>query len=127
MSDQSSPAVSAEAAAIHSAIRSFIDATNRGDAAGILYAFKNDAVVNDQLIEYSGTAAITRWIQGELIALNVRIIPENAQPRDTGMIVTARVKGDFDGFGLPEPLILSFYFSTSGEKIDQLIILRKDL
>jgi hypothetical protein len=39
-------------------------------------------------------------------------------------LVTAHVDGLFDKRGLPDPLVLAFYFSFSGNKIVQLIILR---
>jgi hypothetical protein len=39
-------------------------------------------------------------------------------------IVTAHVGGLFDKRGLPDPLVLAFYFSSYDNKIVQLIILR---
>jgi hypothetical protein len=39
-------------------------------------------------------------------------------------IVTANVDGDYDKRGLPDPLVLAFYFSAYGDRIVQLIILR---
>jgi hypothetical protein len=39
-------------------------------------------------------------------------------------IVTANIDGDFDKRGLPEPLVLAFYFTPHDEQIVQLIILR---
>jgi hypothetical protein len=41
-------------------------------------------------------------------------------------IVTPHVDGDYDATGLPDPLVLSFYFSVHGGKIVQLIILRNE-
>ncbi len=41
-------------------------------------------------------------------------------------IVAANVDGEFDKQGLPDPLVLSFYFTIYGEKIVQLIILRNE-
>jgi hypothetical protein len=39
-------------------------------------------------------------------------------------IVTANVDGSFDKRGLPEPLVLAFYFTPHDDRIVQLIILR---
>jgi hypothetical protein len=41
-------------------------------------------------------------------------------------IVTANVDGDCDKRGLPDPLVLTFYFSAHRDKIVQLIILRNE-
>ena len=42
--------------------------------------------------------------------------------RGNSVAVTANVDGDFDKTGLPTPLVLTFYFSVSAERIVQLII-----
>jgi hypothetical protein len=39
-------------------------------------------------------------------------------------IVTANIDGSFDKRGLPEPLVLAFYFTLHDDQIVQLIILR---
>jgi len=41
-------------------------------------------------------------------------------------IVTANVDSDYDKCGLPDPLVLTFYFSAYQDKIVQLIILRNE-
>jgi hypothetical protein len=41
------------------------------------------------------------------------------------VIVTANINGNFDGRGLPDPLVLAFYFSAPGLRIVQLIALPK--
>ncbi len=43
------------------------------------------------------------------------------------VIITANINGDFDRRGLPDPLLLTFYFSASRDKIVLLIILRNQL
>jgi hypothetical protein len=40
------------------------------------------------------------------------------------LIVTADVDGNFDKRGLPDPLVLAFYFTPNNDLIIQLIILR---
>jgi hypothetical protein len=39
------------------------------------------------------------------------------------LIVTAKLDGNYDKSGLPDPLILTFYFTLRGNKITKLIIL----
>ena len=39
-------------------------------------------------------------------------------------IVSANVDGNFDKRGLPDPLVLAFYFTPNDDRIVQLIILR---
>jgi hypothetical protein len=39
-------------------------------------------------------------------------------------IVTANVDGNYDKRGLPDPLVLAFYFTAKSDLIVQLIILR---
>jgi hypothetical protein len=39
-------------------------------------------------------------------------------------IVTASVDGNYDKRGLPDPLVLAFYFTAQSDSITQLIILR---
>ena len=39
-------------------------------------------------------------------------------------IVTANVDGNYDKRGLPDPLVLAFYFTAQSDLIVQLIILR---
>jgi hypothetical protein len=40
------------------------------------------------------------------------------------VIVTANVDGKYDKRGMPDPLVLAFYFTPHGDRIVQLIILR---
>jgi hypothetical protein len=46
----------------------------------------------------------------------------DARPHHGDFIVSAAVDGDYDKTGLPDPLILTFYFSLAGDKISRLII-----
>ena len=42
----------------------------------------------------------------------------------SNFIVTANVDGNYDKRGLPDPLVLAFYFTAQSDLIVQLIILR---
>jgi hypothetical protein len=70
-------------------------------------AFASDALVNDIQREFWGPDAIRRWADREIIG---------------DVIVSAAVDGDYDKTGLPDPLVLTFYFSLDGGQISRLII-----
>ncbi len=93
-------------------------------ADGLLATFADDALVNDQLRDYWGKPAIREWaardIIGERLTMRVVKIVEHYGH----FIVTANIDGNYDKRGLPDPLVLAFYFSAYGERIIQLIILR---
>lgn len=105
-------------------VGAYIRATNQSDLGALLEGFVEDALVNDQLIDYWGKDAIAVWaardIIGEQLTLDVVEIVQHYE----NSIVTAHVDGLFDKRGLPDPLVLTFYFSFFDEKIVQLIILR---
>lgn len=105
-------------------IATYVEATNRSDLERLLSIFVDDALVNDQLCDYWGKTAIRAWAQqdiiGEKMTMNVTLIVEHYG----NFIVTANIDGDFDKRGLPDPLVLAFYFTPNGDKITQLIILR---
>ena len=42
------------------------------------------------------------------------------------VVVSANINGNLDTRGLPDPLVLSFYFSAPDDKIVLLIILRNE-
>ena len=61
-----------------------------------------------------------RSIVGERLTMNVvKVINHYGN-----FIVTANVDGDYDKRGLPDPLVLAFYFTPQSDLIVQLIILR---
>lgn len=105
-------------------VADFVNATNACSLSELVAIFAEDAIVNDQLQEHSGRAAISEWAEREIIADRVTIFVVSAIEHHGGSIVTAHVDGDFDKRGLPEPLVLTFYFSSECGKITQLIILR---
>lgn len=104
----------------------YVEAGNAGRPDALLDAFADDAVVNDQLREHWNRPAIAEWAKREIIAPKLTMHVERAVTRYDQTILTAIVDGDFDKRGLPDPLVLTFYFSTRGEKIVQLLILRNE-
>lgn len=105
-------------------IDDFFTALNDEDLAGVVRGFASDAVINDQMQELSGIEEIIRWAEQDIIGFHVRAAILYIRLRSSGAIVSAKITGDFDAPGLPEPLIMLFYFVLSDNLIDQLIILR---
>ena len=102
----------------------YVEATNGFDLERLVATFADDALVNDQLRDYWGKPAIREWarrdIIGERLTMNVTKVIDHRG----NFIVTANVDGDFDKRGLPDPLVIAFYFTVQSDLIVQLIILR---
>ena len=105
-------------------VAAYVAATNAFDLDRLLATFADDALVNDQLRDYWGKTAIREWAErdiiGERLTMNVVGVIEHYG----NLILTANIDGDFDKRGLPEPLVLAFYFTPHDDQIVQLIILR---
>lgn len=89
-----------------------------------MVTFADDALVNDQLRDYWGKAAIRRWAERDIIGERLTIAVTKVVKHDDNFIVTANIDGNFDKRGLPDPLVLAFYFTPRTDRIIQLIILR---
>ena len=86
--------------------------------------FVDDALVNDQLRDYWGKQAIREWAERDIIGDRMTLSVIEVVEHYGNFIVTASVDGDFDKRGLPDPLVLCFYFTPHKGRIAQLIILR---
>lgn len=104
-------------------VAAYIRATNTFNLDALLVTFAEDALVNDQLRDFWGKAAIKHWAEKEIIGDRVTMYVANVVKHYDEIIVTAHVDGEYDKRGLPEPLVLAFYFSLREDKITQLIIL----
>jgi hypothetical protein len=86
--------------------------------------FAEDALVNDRLRDYWGKPTIGEWakrdIIGERLTMNLTKVINHYE----SFIVTANVDGNYDKRGLPDPLVLAFYFNAQSDLIVQLILLR---
>jgi len=105
-------------------VTAYIQAVNTFDLDAFLATFADDALVNDQLRDHWGKPAIREWAAREVIGDRLTIYVVKVVEHYGHAIVTAHVDGDYDARGMPDPLVLSFYFSARGDKIVQLIILR---
>jgi len=89
-----------------------------------MVTFAEDALVNDQLRDYWGKPAITEWAKRDIIGERLTMNVTKVTNHYGNFIVTADVDGNYDKRGLPDPLVLAFYFSAQSDLIVQLIILR---
>lgn len=99
-----------------------IAACNAHDIDAWMATFAPDAMLNDIQREFIGTEAIRGFGAKEIFGDNVTMAVHRAWDRHGDIIVHAKLDGTYDKTKLPDPLILSFYFSLRGEMITQLII-----
>jgi hypothetical protein len=105
-------------------VAAIVEATNSNDLERLPTTFADDALVNDQLRDYRGKAAIRRWAERDIIGAGLTIAVTKVAQHYDNFIVTANIDGNFDKRGLPDPLALAFYFTPHTDLIIQLIILR---
>jgi hypothetical protein len=120
----STPPDSPQAPPLPPLVAAYVEATNSFDLERLLAAFADDALVNDQLRDYSGREAIREWAARDIIGQGLTMEVTSAIEHYGNFIITANVNGTFDKRGLPDPLVLAFYFTLHGDQIVQLIILR---
>jgi hypothetical protein len=104
-------------------VASFVRAVNVPDLDRLLATFADDALVNDQLHDHWGKQAIRGWAEREIFGQRLALHVVGVTEHHGHAVVTANVNGTFDRRGLPDPLVLSFYFSLQDDRIVQLIIL----
>ena len=105
-------------------VAAFVEATNSFDLERLMVTFADDALVNDQLRDYWGKAAIRDWAERDIIGERLTIAVRKVVKHYYNFVVTADIDGNFDKRGLPNPLVLAFYFTPHNDLIIQLIILR---
>src|ERR1700757_5527636 len=103
-------------------VAAFVEATNSFDLDRLMVAFADDALVNDQLRDYWGKAAIRRWAERDVVGEKLTIAVTKVVKHYDNFVVTADIDGNFDKRGLPDPLVLAFYFTSHDDLIIQLII-----
>ena len=105
-------------------VAAFVEATNSFDLERLMVTFADEALVNDQLRDYWGKTAIRDWAERDIIGERLTIAITKIVKHYENFIVTADIDGNFDKRGLPDPLVLAFYFMPRDDVIIQLIILR---
>ncbi len=105
------------------AVADNIAACNAHDIEAWMATFAPDALVNDVQREFAGAEAIRAFGRKEMFGADVTMEVLRAIDRGGDVAVDAQVDGTYDKTGLPDPLILSFYFSVRDGRINQLIII----
>src|SRR5580658_9274297 len=100
-----------------------IRAINAFDTDAIMATFAPDACVNDNRREISGTEAIRRWVEKEIVGDHVTIELREVLDHHGETIVRGAYDGGYDKTNLPKELILSNYFNVRSGKIVSLIII----
>ncbi len=97
-------------------IRAFVEATNRGDARGVVESFAEDATLIDWDRHFAGHAGIASWDATDNTGVKSRMEVLGVQPSANGIVATIRVSGNgFNGTG-------HLAFTLSGSKIRHLLI-----
>lgn len=105
-------------------VAQFLDAVNQADLPALLQVFAEDSIVNDQLQECRGLAAIEEWARREVIGERLSFRAIECLHHYGHCVVTVHADGDFDKRGLPDPLEFHLYFTFAEGRIVQLIVLR---
>lgn len=101
----------------------FVQAMNMYDLDGMASRFAPDAIANDQMRHYEGRDAIRAWLAKEIAGDRVTMFVTEIVHHLGGVAILAKVTGDHDKTGLPDPLELRFYFTLAGDAIAQLVII----
>jgi ketosteroid isomerase-like protein len=103
-------------------IADYIAAVNVHDTDAVLGTFAPDAFVSAEHGEYTGTDAVRRFIEREIVGDRVTMEVREVVDHHGDTIVHALYDGDYDKTGLPDEVVLSNYFATDDGKIVSLII-----
>jgi hypothetical protein len=105
-------------------IADHIRAVNAFDTDAIVATFAEDAYVNDNRREITGSSAIRRWVQKEMVGDKVTLDVREVVDHYGDTIVRAAYDGEYDKTSLPDELIMSNYFSVRDGKIVSLAVIR---
>ena len=103
-----------------------VAAVNSLDTDAIVATFADDAYINDASREIRGLDAIRRFVAKEIVGDNITVDVTEVIDHHGDTIVRAVYHGDYDKTGLPDPLILTSYFSVrDGKIVSQVTILNR--
>jgi hypothetical protein len=100
-----------------------VAAVNAQDLDAIMATFAVDAYVNDVRREFTGAAAVRRWVAKEIVGDHITIDVREILDHHGDTIVRGAYDGTFDRTNLPGELILSNYFSVRDGKIVSLVVI----
>ena len=108
------------------AVLGYIDAGNAFDGDALIACFAEDAFVNDARREFWGAGAIRRWLDREIIGDKVTMAVTGTLQHHGDVVVHAAMDGTYDKAGLPDPLVLTHYFTVRDGLIVRLVIIRNE-
>ena len=100
-----------------------IAAVNDFDTDRIVATFASDAYVNDNRREIRGTDAIRAFMAKEFVGDHVTMDVREVIDHYGDIIVRARYDGTYDKANLPDPLVMTSYFSLRDDKIVSLAVI----
>src|SRR5260221_10956358 len=104
-------------------VQGYIAAGNAFDGDALIGRFADDALVNDARREFWGKDAIRAWLDREIIGDKVTMDPTATSGHYGEVIVHAVMDGEYDKTGLPDPFVLTYYFTVRDDRIVRLIII----
>jgi hypothetical protein len=104
-------------------VAAHIAGVNALDTDAIMATFADDAYVNDARREFTGTDAIRRWVEKEMVGDKVQIEVREVLDHHGDTIVRGAYTGEFDKTNLPDEIVLSNYFSVRDGKIVSLVVI----
>jgi hypothetical protein len=104
-------------------VAAHIAGVNALDTDAIVATFAGDAYVNDARREFTGTDAIRRWAEKEMVGDKVQIEVREVLDHHGDTIVRGSYTGEFDKTNLPDEIVLSNYFSVRDGKIVSLVVI----
>jgi ketosteroid isomerase-like protein len=108
------------------AVQGYVAASNAFDGDALIAWFAEDAFVNDARREFWGADAIRRWLDREVIGDRVTMDVTSVIGHRGDVAVNAVMDGEYEKAGLPDPLVLTHYFTIRDDRIVRLIIIRNE-
>ena len=108
-------------ATLTGALAEHVRAVNAFDTDAVVATFAEDAYINDANREIHGLDAIRAFVDKEIVGDHVTMDVTEMIEHHGDTIVRAVYDGDFDKTNLPDPVILTNYFSVRDDKIVSMI------
>jgi hypothetical protein len=103
-------------------VAAHIAAVNAGDLDAVTATFADDALFTAQA-EARGIAGVRALLAKEFIDDHVTLEPVDVIDHHGDFIVRTKYDGTYDKTGLPDPLIMTNYYSLRGDKIITLAVI----
>jgi ketosteroid isomerase-like protein len=114
---------SSASAALPPVVTKYIEAVNAFDTDAIMDTFADDAYVNDNRREISGTDAIRKFMSKEFVGDHVTMEVREVVDHYGDIIVRAKFDGTYDKTNLPGELVMTSYFAVRDGKITSLTVI----